>query len=165
MAIWRFLRRLGLKSILRSALTLEEEIYGLFEALPAELAGLELPESLKAIIGEEREHQQLLRDMIEGRLSEEEIQRLVSGRGPQVHDLRDLQPVTAGPYLGVVERLRRILQQEEGILRFFTSLWRQSRLPFVRAAFRFLAEQEQTHVLLLRRLLGEPEGPAPSPGP
>ena len=150
------LRRLALKSILRAALNLEEEIYGLLEALPAELDGLELPVSLRRIIAEEKEHRRLLEALIAGRLPEEEIERLLAGQGPHVHDPQALEPLAAGPHKGLVQPLRRILVQEEKVYRFFDSLRGKSRLPFVRKAFRFLAEQEQTHVLMLRRLLGEP---------
>lgn len=156
MKILRRLGRLALRSILRSALDLEEEIYGLFEALPAELMGLELPECVRRIMAEEREHQKLLRDMIGGHLPDEEIEHLVAGVGLQVHDLQAVTPVPAGHYPDLVERLRRILRQEEEIWRFFSSLREKSRLPFARRAFRFLSEQEEIHVLMLRRLLGVP---------
>jgi len=156
MGFLRALRRLALRSILRAALDLEEEIYGLFAALPAELDGRELPDHLRRIIAEEADHRTLLVQMIEGRLSEEEIELLLEGRALHVHDPDAIEPLTAGPQAGLVAPLRRILEQEQKIYRFFDSLWHHSSLPYVRKAFRFLAEQEQTHVQLLRRLLGQP---------
>ena len=82
------------------------------------------------------------------------IRLLLDGRDLHLHDPQGLQPLAAGPQAVLVEPLRRILAQEEKICRFFGSLWHHSSLPFVRKVFRFLAEQEQTHVTMLRRLLG-----------
>jgi rubrerythrin len=146
-----------LKSILSAARDMEEEIYGLFEALPGELAGRPLPDSLRRIIAEEAEHRRLLEQMIAGRLSDEEIRLLLEARELHLHDPQALPPLAAGPRAELAEPLRRILAQEEKICRFFGSLWHRSNLPFVKKAFRFLAEQEQTHVTMLRRLLGEAE--------
>ena len=154
MGLLRRLRHLAQRSILKAALNLEQEIFGLFEALPAELDGLPLPDSLRLIIVEEAEHRRLLEQMIDDRLSEEEIRLLLDGRDLHLHDPQGLQPLAAGPQAVLVEPLRRILAQEEKICRFFGSLWHHSSLPFVRKVFRFLAEQEQTHVTMLRRLLG-----------
>ena len=59
-----------------------------------------------------------------------------------------------GPeYAKLREQLRHIAEHERSIYEFFSSLERKSRLPFVKQAFRFLAEQEAVHVRLLERLL------------
>lgn len=150
------LRRLILKSVLRSALQLEEQIYGLFAALPEELEGVELPPSLRHIIAEEQEHQRLLRDMIDGRLPEAEVGRLLAGSGPLPHDPARLRPLPKA-YGRVIERLQPILEHEEHIWRFFSSLAQESHLRPAKQAFTFLADQEQIHVRMLRRLLGKPD--------
>lgn len=150
------LRLLILKTVLRSALQLEENIYGLFAALPGELAGLELPVSLRHIIAEEQTHQQLLRDMIAGRLPEARMAQLVSGPGPRLHDPGALRALP-GTYRPLIERLEPILEQEERICHFFASLERKTRLRVARQAFGFLAAQERVHVRMLRRLLGKPD--------
>jgi rubrerythrin len=58
--------------------------------------------------------------------------------------------------LGLKSILGSALTLEEEIYDLFAGLYRKSKIPFVRRAFRFLKEQEQTHVLLLERLLGKP---------
>ncbi len=60
MGLIRFFRRLGLKSVLRSVLVMEEEIYSLYAGLKEELAGLEIPPGIARITDEELGHQRLL---------------------------------------------------------------------------------------------------------
>jgi len=152
MGLFGFLGRLGLKSILRSALTLEEEIYGLFESLERELKGLEVPADILSITEEERRHQRLIRRMIDEELPEEKIEEILSGK--TIHRIEEVKPLPGDRYAPVLERLRQIKRREEEVLLFFRSLYQKSKLPFVKRAFRFLTEQEQVHVNLLDRLLG-----------
>ena len=156
MGVLRFFRRLGLKSILGSALTLEEEIYNLYASLKEELAELEVPPSIVHIVDEEAGHQSLIRDMITNRIGEEEMERILEGNNLHIHDSQSLEPLSKDRYGPVLQRLQIILDREREICDLFTSLYRKSKIPFVRRAFRFLKEQEQTHVLLLERLLGKP---------
>jgi rubrerythrin len=137
--------------ILRNALALEKEIYGHFLALPEELAGLELPPSLQAIVEEEREHRRLLEDLIAGRLSEEELEKALKER--RVHSEEEVRPLDSR-YEPIREKLVHIAEHERAIYQFFHSLCEKSKLPFAKRAFRLLAEQEQVHVRLLERLLG-----------
>ncbi len=152
MGIADFFRRGALRLILRNALNLEEEIYAHFLDLPEELAGLELPPALQAIVEEEREHRRLLSRMIAGPLEEAELERALQAR--HVHDLEKVQPLGAR-YAPVVEKLRHIAEHERAVYRFFRSLYEKSKLPFVKRAFLFLTQQEEVHVRLLERLLGE----------
>jgi len=156
MGVLRFFRRLGLKSILGSALTLEEEIYNLYASLKEELAELEVPPSIVHIVDEEAGHQSLIRDMITNRIGEEEMERILEGNNLHIHDSQSLEPLSKDRYGPVLRRLQIILDREREICDLFTGLYRKSKIPFVRRAFRFLKEQEQTHVLLLERLLGKP---------
>ena len=66
MSLLHSIRKLGLKSILTSALILEKEIYNLYSSLKAELDGIEIPHDLVRILDEELGHQNLIRDMIDG---------------------------------------------------------------------------------------------------
>jgi rubrerythrin len=152
MGVFDFFRRAALRLILRNALALEEEIYAHFLDLPEELAGLELPAPLEAIVEEEREHRRLLTRMIEGRLDRGEIEAALEDR--QVHDLDQVRPLEAR-YAPIREKLRHIAGHERAVYEFFRSLYEKSSLPFVKRAFRFLTQQEEMHVRLLERLLGE----------
>lgn len=152
MGIIDFFRRLSLRLILRNALALEEEIYSHFLDLPEVLAGLELPAPLQAIVEEEREHRRLLTRMIEGRLDRGEIEKALEAR--HVHDLDKVRPLEAR-YAPIREKLRHIYGHERAVYEFFRSLYEKSSLPFVKRAFQFLTQQEEMHVRLLERLLGD----------
>jgi hypothetical protein len=130
MGFVEFFRRIALRLILRNALALEEEIYAHFLDLPEVLAGMELPAPLQAIVEEEREHRRLLTGMIEGRLNGDEIEKALEVR--HVHNLELVRPLEA---------------------RY--ALYEKSSLPFVKRAFLFLTLQEEMHVRLLERLLGD----------
>lgn len=155
MGVLRFFRRLGLKSILGSALNLEEEIYNLYASLKEELADLNVPPSIVHIVDEEVGHQSLIRDMIANRIGEEEMEKILEGNNLHIHDLQALEPLSKKRYGPILQRLQIILDREREIYDLFTGLYMKSKIPFVRRAFRFLKEQEQTHVLLLERLLGK----------
>jgi rubrerythrin len=152
MGIADFFRRGALRLILRNALSLEEEIYAHFLDLPEELAGLELPAALQAIVEEEREHRRLLTRMIAGPLEEVDLEQALKAR--HLHNPEQVRPLEAR-YDPIVEKLRHIAEHERAIYEFFRSLYQKSKLPFVKRAFHFLAQQEEVHVQLLERLLGE----------
>jgi rubrerythrin len=154
-SVLRFFRTLGLKSILRSALTLEQEVYNLYTSLKEELADLEVPPSIVRIVDEEVGHQSLIRDMIAGHIGEEEMERVLEGDDLHIHDPQAIEPLSKKRYGPVLQPLQIILDRERGVYDLFAGLYRKSRIPSVRRAFRFLKEQEQTHVLLLERLLGK----------
>ena len=149
MGVLRFFRTLGLKSILGSALILEEEIYNLYASLKDELAGLKIPPSIVQIVDEEIGHQSLIRDMIANRIGKEEMERILEGNNLHIHDPQAIEPLSKKRYGPVLQRLQIILDREREIYDLFAGLYGKSRIPSVRRAFRFLKEQEQTHVLLL----------------
>ena len=157
MGLLRSIRRLGLKSILSSALTLEEEIYNLYSSLKAELAGIEIPRSLVRILDEELGHQSLIRDMIDNRIDDQELEQIIEGKDLHIHDPQAIEPLPAEEYGPIRRRLESILEKEREIYGLFAALRRKSKIPFVRRAFGFLEEQERTHLRVLERLLGLPE--------
>lgn len=157
MNVLRFFRRLGLKSILGSALTLEKEVYNLYTSLKEELAYLEVPPSIVRIVDEEVGHQSLIRDMIANHIGEQEMERILEEYTLHLHDPQSLEPLSEKRYGPLLRRLQTILDREREIYDLFSGLYKKSWIPSVRRAFRFLKEQEQTHVLLLERLLGKPK--------
>jgi rubrerythrin len=154
MDLVRSLKKLGLKSILSSALILEQEIYNLYNALKAELSGTEVPPSLVYILDEELGHQQLIRDLSEGRIGEEETKKILEGGDLHIHDPEAIEALPAERYGPILQRLQVILEKEVEIYRLFAGLHHKAKIPFVRRAFRFLEDQERTHVRVLERLLG-----------
>jgi len=157
MGLLQSIRILGLKSILSSALTLEEEIYNLYSSLKAELAGIEIPQSLVRILDEELGHQSLIRDMINNRISGQELDQIIGGKDLHIHDPQAIQALPAEEYVSIRRRLENILKKEREIYTLFSGLHRKSKIPFARRAFGFLKEQERTHLQVLERLLGLPE--------
>ncbi len=154
MGLLQSIRKLGLKSILSSALTLEEEIYSLYSALKTELAGVEVPHSLVRILDEELGHQNLIRDMIDERISDQELKQIIEGKDLHIHDLRRIKELPVDRYSPIRSRLETILAKEREIYNLFAGLHRKSKIPFAHRAFGFLEEQEHTHIEVLERLLG-----------
>ena len=154
MGLLQSIRKLGLKSILSSALTLEEEIYSLYSSLKAEFAVIENPESLVRILDEELSHQSLIRDMIDNRISDQELKQIIEGKDLHIHDPQAIEPLSTDRYGSIRNRLATILEKEREIHSLFTSLHRKSKIPFARRAFGFLENQERIHLQVLERLLG-----------
>jgi rubrerythrin len=151
--IGRFFRHLGQRAVLRSALNLEEEIHGLYESLKSELDGERMPEELLRVLSEEQEHKRLLLNILEGRIPEEEAQ-LVLSKG-RFHDLERVEPLDARVTRSVWQKLLQIREREAEIRLFFRSICAKTKLPSARKVLCFLADQEDVHVRLLDRLLGD----------
>ena len=154
MGLLHSIRTLGLKSILSSALTLEEEIYDLYSSLKTELAGTAIPPDLSAIVDEELGHKSLIRDMIHDRIDDQELERIVEGKELHIHHPEATRALPPDEYGAIRLRLQKILEKERQIYNLFSSLHRKSKIPFARRAFGFLQEQEHVHVQVLERLLG-----------
>lgn len=157
MGLRGFFRHLSERALLRSALDLEKEIHGLYEALDSELADEGMPEELLRVLSEEKEHKQLLVNILGGRIRGKEAE-LVLSRG-RFHDLGRVQPLDRDAFGPVWRRLQGIRQREADIRLFYEGLCRKAKLPAVRRVLCFLAEQEDIHVELLDRLLGNPVDP------
>jgi rubrerythrin len=157
MSILRALRTLGLKSILSAALALEREIFDLYSSLKTGPAGGEIPPSLARILDEEAGHQHLIRDVIDGRIEELELEATIAARDLDVHRPGEIEALSADRYGPLLERLETILEKEKEIHSLFAGLHRKAKIPFVRRAFRFLEEQERIHIRVLERLLGREE--------
>jgi rubrerythrin len=154
MGLLHSIQTLGLKSILSSALTLEEEIYDLYSSLKTELAGTAIPPDLAAIVDEELGHKSLIQDMIHGRIDDQELEKIVEGVDLHIHNPQTTRELPADEYDQARRRLEKILGKEREIYDLFASLHRKSKIPFARRAFGFLEEQEHVHVQVLERLLG-----------
>ena len=154
MGLLRSIRKLGLKSILSSALTLEKEIYSLYSSLKAELTGIEIHHSLVRILDEELGHQSLIRDMIDERIDEQDLEKIIEGEDLHIHDPQAIQALPEDRFGQVRSRLETIFEKEREIYNLFAALHHKSKIPFARRAFGFLEEQEHVHVQVLERLLG-----------
>jgi len=154
MDLLRSIRKIGLKSILSSALTLEKEIYNLYSSLKAELAGVEIPDSLVRILDEELGHQSLIQDMIDDRIGEQELARIMGKEDLHIHDPQAIQALPEDRFSQLRRRLETVLEKEREIYNLFAALHRKTKIPFARRVFGFLEEQEHVHVQVLERLLG-----------
>ncbi len=158
MGLLQSIRKLGLKSILSSALTMEEQIYSLYSSLKEELTGKEIPRSLVQIVDEELGHQNLILDMIHNRIGDPELEQIIEGKDLHIHDPRSIEALPADRYGSICQRLETILEKEREICSLFSALHRKSKIPFARRAFGFLENQERIHLQVLERLLGRSEG-------
>jgi rubrerythrin len=144
--------RLGERAALRSALSFEEEIHGLYESLSDDLAWEPLPEDLLGVLSDEREHKRLLLNILDGRISDEEA-RAVLSRG-RFHDLGKVEPLDRDRYGSVWAKLKHIRAREVEIRGLFRGLCARTKVPGARRVLCLLADQEDGHVRLLDRLLG-----------
>jgi rubrerythrin len=154
MSLLQSIRKLGLKSILSSALTLEEEIYDLYSALKQGLAGIEVPRDLAVIVDEELGHRNLIREMIDDRIRDQEVKKIIDGKDLHIHNPQAIRELPADEYGPVRRRLETILEKERDIHSLYSALHRKSKIPFARRAFGFLEDQERIHLQVLERLLG-----------
>ncbi len=147
-----FIARLTMKLVLRSALTLENEIYGLYKSLADMLSRGPLPGALAVIIDEERLHQRFIEDIIAGRLSEEELIRTLESRS--FHRPEEVEPLAGGEHEGLMPKLEALAHRESAIYAFYLSLYEKSKIPAIKNVYKFLVDQEKGHLVLLSRLLG-----------
>ncbi len=85
----------------------------------------------------------------------EQLDSILEGKTLHIHHPEAVKPLSSRRYAPVLERIETILHREEEVYNLFVNLYRKTKIPFARRAFGFLKDQEQTHVLLLKRLLGK----------
>ncbi len=155
------LARWILSSVLRSAATLESEaldVYrGIREKLLAEGRGScddSFEDSVCHLLEEEEIHRRVLADAGAGRLSAEDLERMLAGH--LYAGFERIRPL-AGEELSRWEPLlSAALDQEEKTWIFYSNLRRTSRIPVVKRAFEVLARMEKEHIDILRKVLGRP---------
>ncbi len=158
------LARWILSSVLKSGLVFESEAIDAYRALRQRLrenrAGDESSDesfdnSLCHLLEEEETHRRVLTDVAAGRLTLEELERLLAGH---VYEGMDhIVPLAAEDLARWEPALSTALEQEEKTWIFYGNLQRMSRIPIAKKAFSVLARMEQEHVRILRRILGRPE--------
>ena len=151
-----------LRRVIKSAMAFETDSIELYRRLVGQMAGEaapskscreELHASLCHLMEEEQEHWRLLHDASTGRLSVEELERLLaSHRYAQYESIEPLPPQELALW---GTELARALAQEEKTLIFYGNLRRMSKIPVVKRAFEVLATMEREHLEILRRLLGK----------
>ena len=147
-------------SVVRSALALETEAIDAYRAIRERLrASRSCDESLESsichLLEEEEEHRRVLGEVSAGRMSVEELERLVAGH--VYPGFASIRPLPAEDRPTWEPTLRAALAQEEKTWIFYTNLRRMSRIPIVKRAFEVLAAMEYEHVAILRRILDLPD--------
>lgn len=143
--------RLSMKWVLRSALTFETEIYHLYESLGDEFGNNRFPKGLAVIVDEEQLHQKFIKDLIAGRLSEQERTRILEKKS--FHEPAEIEPLTGDQNESIIQKLTVLSQRERAIHSFYFSLYKKSKIPAIKNVYKFLADQEEGHGVLLDRLL------------
>jgi rubrerythrin len=146
-----------LSRVLASGLAFEDEAIGAYRAMQERLSrdkscGEDLESSLCHLLAEEEEHKRVLSDAAAGRLSADELDRLLDGHA--FSGMGTIQPLSAREIEAWRADLERALDQEEKTWVFYGNLRRMSKIPAVKRAFEVLASMEKEHVDILRRLLG-----------
>jgi rubrerythrin len=146
-----------LRHVLSSGLSFETQAIDSYRGLREKLlkAGHcdeSLEGSLCHLLEEEEMHHRILSEAAAGRLSLEELERLVHGHVyPGFDSIVALSGDEAARWSA---DLRRALAQEEKTWVFYGNLRRMSKIPAVKKAFEVLAAMEKEHVDILRKLLG-----------
>ena len=151
-----------LRGLLRSALALERQAHSFYLGLKEDLGETPSWEGLRHLIEEEEMHQRILEDVAAGRVSEGEMDGLLSGH--RFHDVEGIAPLDGELRAAWGERLSRALADEEATAAFYVNLERMSKIPAAKRAYHVLAEMEREHAAILRRLLGLPRPEAPEGG-
>lgn len=158
-----------LRRVLASALSFETQAIDAYRGLRERLLKTgrcdeSFEGSLCHLLEEEEAHHRILSEAAAGRLSLEDLQRLV--RGHVYAGFDSIVPLRGDDFERWSADLRRALQQEEKTWLFYGNLRRVSKIPAVKKAFEVLAAMEKEHVDILRKLLGSANGEAGAlPGP
>lgn len=161
------LSRWILRRVLASGLAFERQAIDAYRGLRARLMlsnscrDESLDGSLCHLLEEEELHQRVLSDAAAGRLSLEELERMLAGHLYAGFDA--IRPLAGEEAAAWSADLRAALEHEEKTWIFYGNLRRISRIPAVKRAFEVLAAMEKEHVDILRRLLGMPSDAAGTP--
>jgi rubrerythrin len=152
------LARWILSWVVKSAMALEAEAIDAYRAIRERLLAArscteELESSICHLLEEEEEHKRVLGEVAAGRLSVEELEKLMARH--VYPRFNAIQPLADEDRAAWEPALRAALAQEEKTWIFYSNLRRMSRIPVVKRAFEVMAGMENEHVLILRRILGE----------
>jgi rubrerythrin len=152
------------RRVIRSALAFESDSIDLYRRLTENLFGVgaevkscsdELQGSLCHLLGEEQAHWRLLEDAASGRVSLDELEKLLVGH--RYSNFAQIVPLSGAERERWQADLSRALAQEEKTWIFYSNLRRMSKIPIVKRVFEVVASMEHEHLQILRRLLGMPE--------
>jgi rubrerythrin len=151
------LSRWILSRVIASGLSFEEKAIDAYRGMQAEMkkggCGEQLQDSLCHLLEEEEAHKKVLSDAAAGRLSIEEIERMLAGHMYAGFDA--IRPLEGAERERWLAPLTEALDREEQTWIFYGNLRRMSKIPAVKKAFEMLAGMEKEHVDILRRLLGK----------
>ena len=146
-----------LRRVLSSGLAFEAQAIDAYRGLRERLLKCgscdeSLEGSLCHLLEEEEAHHRILSGAAAGRVSLEDLERLLQGHVyPGFEAIRALSGEEAARWSA---DLTAALEQEEKTWIFYGNLQRMSKIPAVKKAFEVLAAMEKEHVNILRRLLG-----------
>jgi rubrerythrin len=146
-----------LSRVVASGMAFEAEAIDLYRGLRERLAKSRscdeaLVASLCHLLGEEETHRRILADASAGKLSQADLDAMVSGH--LYPGFEAIQPLQGEMREQWAADLSAALEQEEKTWVFYGNLRRMSKIPVVKKAFETLASMEKEHVDILRRLLG-----------
>ena len=154
-----FLSSLILKGVVRSALALEAQSIATYQRLRGKVengrsCSDSLDDSICRLLAEEELHRKILQEAAAGRLTQDQLEKLLARRADRSLAVAPLGPRERDQW---GEALSSALDHEEKTWIFYSNLRRMSRIPAVKRAFEALALMEKEHVDILRSLLGRPD--------
>jgi rubrerythrin len=152
------LARWILRRVLASGLSFETQAIDAYRGLRERLlksghCDESLEGSLCHLLEEEEVHHKVLSDAAAGRLSREDLERILQAHVYSGFDA--ITPLKGDEAVRWAADLTAALEQEEKTWIFYGNLRRMSKIPAVKKAFEVLAAMEKEHVDILRRLLGK----------
>ena len=152
------LYRWVLRRVLAAGLSFEQKAIDSYRSLrdrlvkPGSCSDEALAGSICHLLEEEEMHHRILSDAAAGRLSIDELERMLSGH--LYAGAAAIRPLAGEEKEAWSPVLSKALEQEEKTWVFYGNLQRISKIPVVKRAFDVLASMEREHVDILRRLLG-----------
>jgi rubrerythrin len=147
-----------LRRVLASGLSFETKAIDAYRSLRDRLlksghCDESLEGSLCHLLEEEEMHKRVLSDAAAGRLTLEDLERILQAHVYPGFDA--IVPLSGDEAERWAADLTAALEQEEKTWIFYGNLRRMSKIPAVKKAFEVLAAMEKEHVDILRRLLGK----------
>ncbi len=150
------LRSWLIKRVLKSALVFERDMFEAYEAILKELQKKPAGERFRKLLEEEKHHQQILTRLTGRRIDDEELEKIFGAA--HFHDPASTLPLPPNILKAVGQKIAELQNIEKESYLFYSNLQRISKIPAVKKAFKFLADQERQHLLILEKLASGTNG-------
>lgn len=141
------------KNVLKNAMVIENRLLKSYENIIEEIGKKTGRKDLNVLIQSEKTHIELLKQIKQKDFSFNRIKALLEQNCP--HNADKIKPLDDKLLTSYREKLEEIENLEHDTFVFYSNLNRMSKIPAVKEAFRFLAQQENIHLQIIKKLLGK----------